>query len=85
MTESESRDPKRERSGGIEGIDRAALGIGPAPEPAPPGASVDPGEETVPGANAGDRPATASKPWFTSLAADSGQAGVGNEPDDANQ
>jgi hypothetical protein len=38
----------------------------------------------VPGATKGDRATTESKPWFTSLAADS-EHGVSNEPDDPDQ
>jgi hypothetical protein len=85
MTDSDAQESKRDRKDGVEGIDPAALGTAPPPQTAPPGASVDPSEETVPGANKGDRLPTESKPWFTSLAADSDQAGVGNEPDDPDQ
>jgi hypothetical protein len=85
MTDKKAQKPEGDRVGGIDGVDRAALGIAPPPQPAPPGASVDPSEEMVPGANAADRPATESKPWFTSLAAHSDQAGVGNEQDDPDQ
>lgn len=52
------------------------------PEPAPLGASVEDSEHLVPGPNFGDRVADEAKPWFTSLAAESDQAGVANdEPD----
>ena len=67
----------------IEGADRGALGLDPPPEPAPAGASVDPSEHLVPGAGFADRLPTESKPWFSSLAADSTQAGVSNDPEDA--
>jgi hypothetical protein len=67
----------------IEGADRGALGLGPPPEPAPEGASVDPSEHLVPGAGFADRLPTEAKPWFSSLAADSHQAGVSNDPSDA--
>jgi len=70
---------------GIEGADAAALGVGPPPESAPRGAEVDDSENLVPGADFGLHPATDSKPWFTSLAAESGQAGVGNDPPDAQE
>ena len=84
MTDTDAAEPKREPSGAIEGADQAALGVSPPPNPAPPGASVDPTEELVPGATKGDRSATESKPWFTSLAADS-EHGVSNESDDPDQ
>lgn len=84
MTDSDAHEPKRDPSGAIEGADQAALGVGPAPSPAPPGASVDSTEELVPGATKGDRATTQSKPWFTSLAADSDH-GVSDEPDDPDQ
>ena len=74
-------DDKRsaaERMGAIEGADEGALGLGPPPAPANPEATVDDSEELVPGATFGDRDRTKAKPWFTSLAAESQQAGVGN-------
>jgi hypothetical protein len=67
----------------IEGADRGALGLDPPPEPAPAGAAVDASEHLVPGADFADRLPTEAKPWFSSLAADSGQAGVSNDPSDA--
>ena len=70
--------PERSASGAIEGADSAALGTAATPATAPPGASVDPSESVVPGARF-DRPLTEAKPWFTSLAAESDQAGVANE------
>ncbi len=76
-------DEKRavtEKLGGLEGADAAALGIDPTPEPAPPGARILDDEQLVPGAHADDVPRTESKPWFTSLAAGSDQAGVANDP-----
>lgn len=74
-----------EKLGGLEGTDAGALGTDPPPESAPESARVD-GEETrVPGADFGDRPATDSKPWFTTLAAESDQAGVANDPPDAQE
>ena len=77
-------DPRNPVDGphGIEGSDDAALGVAPAPESAP-SAEVDADEQLVPGAGFDDRPAVASKPWFTSLAAGSDQAGVANDPPDA--
>ena len=79
-------DEKRsaaERLSGIEGADDAALGITPPPESAPPAAEVDDEENLVPGATFGDRVPTEAKPWFTSLAAESDQAGVANDDPDA--
>jgi hypothetical protein len=79
-------DDKRstvDRLGGLEGADAAALGIGPPPESAPPGAEVDDEELLVPGADFDDVRRDQSKPWFTSLAAGSDQAGVANDPPDA--
>lgn len=82
--DAEGKPPTNERRlPAIEGADRGALGLDPPPEPAPPGASVDPGEHLVPGADFADRLPTEAKPWFTSLAADSHQAGVANDPGDA--
>ena len=72
--------------GAIEGADDGALGTAPAPEGAPPGAQVSDEEHLVPGATVDDdRHAEESKPWFTSLAAESHQAGVANEPPDAQE
>jgi hypothetical protein len=74
-----------DRLAGIEGADEAALGITPPPEPAPDAAQVDDEETLVPGAKFGDRLPVESKPWFTSLAAESDQAGVGNDPPDTQE
>jgi hypothetical protein len=74
-----------DRLAGLEGADDAALGITPPPEPAPDAAQVDDEETLVPGATFGDRLPTEPKPWFTSLAAESDQAGVGNDPADAQE
>lgn len=65
----------------IEGTDAGALGIDEAPVSAPPGARVDDGEHLVPGATF-DEPIREAKPWATTLAAESSQAGVGNMPPD---
>jgi hypothetical protein len=65
-----------------EGADSAATGTAPAPESAPPGARVDDAEHRVPGPTF-DGPGRAAKPWSTSLAAESSQAGVANDPADA--
>ena len=62
----------------IDGADDAALGTTAPPEPAPPGAEVDATERRVPGPTF-DGPGRAEKPWSTSLAAESDQAGVANE------
>ena len=81
-------DDKRsstERLGGLEGADAAALGTETPPETAPPGAVVDGDEHLVPGAHFDDVRRDQAKPWFTSLAAESEQAGVANDPPDAQE
>jgi hypothetical protein len=67
--------------GSIEGADRAGLGLDAEPEPAPRAAQVDPTEAHVPGPVWGDLPATDRKPWQTSVATKSDDAGIGAEPD----
>jgi hypothetical protein len=74
-----------DRLGGLEGADAAALGAESPPQSAPAAAQVDDEENLVPGATFGLHAATADKPWFTSLAAESDQAGVANEPPDAQE
>lgn len=70
----------------IEGVDDAALGTAPGPESAPPGAEVSDAEHRVPGADFDERRhGDEEKPWFTSLAFESDQAGVGNDPPDAQE
>ena len=81
----DDKRPTVERLGGLEGADAAALGIDAAPESAPPSAQVNDEERLVPGANFDDRRRDESKPWFTSLAAQSHQAGVANDPPDAQE
>ncbi|HEU5324586.1 MAG TPA: hypothetical protein VFV59_01780 [Candidatus Limnocylindria bacterium] len=81
----EDKRSTADRVGGLEGADAAALGLTPEPESAPPGAHVDRDEDLVPGADFGDRVPDEAKPWFTSLAAESDQAGVENEPLDAEE
>lgn len=76
------RDSSVDKLGGIEGVDEAALGTDGPPESAPPGAEVVDDERRVPGAGADDLLPDESKPWFTSLAAASDQAGVGNDAAD---
>lgn len=71
--------------GGIEGADDGALGTGPMPESAPPGAEVSDAEHLVPGTGYDDHRPDEAKPWFTSLAAESEQAGVANDPPDAQE
>lgn len=71
-----------DRTGGLEGADDAALGMAAPPEPAPPGAEVDDAEHRVPGATFDQAPVDQAKPWFTSLAAASEQAGVANDAPD---
>lgn len=73
------RDTSVDKLGGIEGVDEAALGTDAPPESAPPGAEVVDDERRVPGAGAENVHPDESKPWFTSLAAASDQAGVGND------
>ena len=81
----DKRRSSADRLDGLEGADPAALGIDAAPESAPPGARVDDEENLVPGADFDDVRREQSKPWFTSLAAESSQAGVANEPADAEE
>lgn len=71
--------------GGLEGADAAALGVDAAPESASPAAAVDGDEVLVPGANADDRDLAQEKPWFTSLAYESDQVGVANDPPDVQE
>jgi hypothetical protein len=81
-------DEKRhatDRLGGLEGTDAASLGTGDPPESAPPGAIVDADERPVPGAHHDLQRRDEAKPWFTSLAAKSDQAGVANDPPDAQE
>ena len=81
-------DDKRDvtdRLGGLEGADAAGLGAGDPPVPAPPGATVDADERLVPGADHALDRHDEAKPWFTSLAAKSEQAGVGNDPPDTQE
>ena len=81
-------DDKRsigDRLGGLEGADAAALGTDPPPESAPTGAQVDDEERLMPGPRFDESPATDAKPWFTSLAAGSDQAGVANDAPDAQE
>ena len=63
----------------IEGADAGALGIDEPPVSAPPGARVDSGESHVPEPTF-DGPNDEAKPWASSLAAESSQAGVANTP-----
>lgn len=78
-------DEKRstvDRLGGLKGADAAGLGVDATPESAPPGAEILDDEQLVPGATADDVDRDVAKPWFTSLAARSDQAGVANKPPD---
>ncbi len=79
----DERRPLVDRLGAIEGAEDGALGVTPPPEPPSPAAEVADEEHLVPGATHGERLADESKPWFTSLAAESHQAGVANDPPDA--
>lgn len=86
MTDHESEPPQqRTPPGAIEGADAGALGTDAPPTPAPPGAEVDASEHLVPGAAFGEGPKTESKPWFTSLGAESDQAGVANDDPEAQE
>ncbi|MGH2417371.1 MAG: hypothetical protein ACRDFY_03475 [Candidatus Limnocylindria bacterium] len=81
----DDKQSSTERLGGLEGADAAALGTDAPPETAPPGAVVDDDERLVPGAHFDDVRRDQAKPWFTSLAAESEQAGVANDPPDAQE
>lgn len=70
---------------GIEGADDGALGTAPPPHSAPPGAEVSDAEHRVPGPEWDEHRPDEAKPWFTSLAAESDQAGVANDPPDAQE
>lgn len=61
--------------GSIAGTDAGALGTGGTQRLDSPRASVEESEKPAP-AHAQERPATEAKPWFTSLAFNSDQAGV---------
>lgn len=75
-------EPKRDGPlGTITGVDRAALGLDAEPVGASPSAHVDPSQTRVPGPEFGDGPATAEKPWQTTLATENDEAGIGAEPD----
>ncbi len=79
-------DPKRTGPmGSIAGADRAALGVDARAESAPEGAQVDPTETDIPGPHFADHPATAEKPWETSFATKSDDAGIGAEADPAGE
>ena len=74
-----------DRLEGIEGVEDGALGTSPPPETAPPGARVSDAEHLVPGADYDRHRPDEAKPWFTTLAAESDQEGVGNDPADAKE
>lgn len=75
-------EPQRDGPlGTITGVDRAALGVDAEPVSASPNAQVDATETHLPGPEFGDWPATAEKPWETSLATRDDEAGIGAEPD----
>lgn len=80
-------DPRSpaDRLGAIDGADGGALGLNPPPQPASPGAQEPVEEHIVPGAAHAERVPDEAKPWFTSLAAESGQAGVANDAPDAQE
>jgi hypothetical protein len=79
-------DEKRstlDRLGGLDGTDAAAIGVDDPVETAGSRAVVDDEESSVPGAHMDEVPRDQEKPWFTSLAAESDQAGVANDRADA--
>jgi hypothetical protein len=75
--------PPADRLRAIEGADSASLGLTGTPEPAPPGAQVEDAGSLVPGAGENEPRPDESKPWQTTLAARDDQAGVANDPPDA--
>lgn len=81
----EERRSPADRLAGIEGADDGALGTNQPPESAPDAAQVSSEEHRVPGASFDDRAIDEAKPWFTSLAAESDQAGVANDPADVQE
>lgn len=81
----EERRKLADELGSIEGADEGALGTAPPPESAPPGAEVSDAEHLVPGAGYDQHRPDEAKPWFTSLAFESDQAGVANDPPDAQE
>jgi hypothetical protein len=86
MTDHETEStPPRPAGRALDGADAGALGTDAPPSPAPPGAEVDPSEHLVPGATFGEGPKTEAKPWFTSLGAESDQAGVANDDPEAQE
>ena len=76
-------DRQAKRLDAIDGADAAALGLTPPPEPAPDGAEIEDAEHLVPGASWEHSHPEGTKPWQTTLAARSAQAGVANDPPDA--
>jgi hypothetical protein len=70
-------DPRQTHGGAPKPADT----LGEPPTSAPPGAEVDDSLHPVPGADFEDRDRGGEKPWSTSLASESGQAGVDNQPD----
>lgn len=78
---NEKQDPI-DRLNVVEGADAASLGVAPAPQSAP--AEAQPGDDgrLPPGADFDSTPNDERKPWSTSLAAKSEQAGVGNDRPD---
>jgi hypothetical protein len=83
MDDRDDTTPPADRSRAIEGADSASLGLTGPPESAPPGARVEDAGDLVPGAGENLPGSGEEKPWFTSLAARDDDAGVGNDPPDA--
>lgn len=70
-----------ERLNAIEGADAGAMGVADPPASAPPGAEVDDADRQVPGPKF-DEPIREARPWYTSLAFESDQAGVATDLDE---
>jgi len=85
MCHMNERRNATDRVDAADGVDAGALGMDEPPESAPPGATVEDAEHLVPGPAFGDHVADEAKPWFTSLAAESDQAGVANDAPDAQE
>lgn len=81
---NEKQDPL-DRLNVVEGADAASTGVAPAPSSAPAEIQPDDDVRLPPGADFDERPNDARKPWFTSLAAQSEQAGVGNDAPEAQE
>ena len=81
----EDKETTLDRIGAIEGADSAAMGTAGGPESAPAAAEIQDDVRLVPGANYDEMNLDEPKPWSTTLAYGSGQAGVANDPPDAQE